>query len=99
MPHRGDEAVQGLPPLCVLDCDWAEVVSEPDGRDDPARVTVGNVLLHQERKKSVRELVVLLEAFPRIDTVTTDSTPVAFLLRLQFKINMATKNWQWKHLN
>lgn len=46
-PHRGDEAVQGLPPLCVLDRDWAEVVSEPDGRDDPARVAVGHVLLHR----------------------------------------------------
>lgn len=63
MPHRGDEAVQGLPPLGVLDRDWAEVVSEPDGRDDPARVAVGDVLLQRERKKSVREPVVLLEAF------------------------------------
>lgn len=72
LPHRGDEPVQGLPPLRVLDRDGAEVVSEPDGRDDPARVAVGDVLLHREgKKKRVRELVVLLDR-PRIAAVTTD---------------------------
>lgn len=44
-PHRGDEAVERLPPLRVLDRDWTEVVSEPDGRDDPARVAVSDVFL------------------------------------------------------
>lgn len=43
--HRGDEPVQGLSSLCVLDRDGAEVVSEPDGRDDAARVAIGDVLL------------------------------------------------------
>lgn len=70
MPHRGDEAVQRLPPLGVLDRDWAEVVSEPDGRDDAARVTVGDVLLHRERKKSVR-------GSARINAMATDSIAAA----------------------
>lgn len=43
--HRGDEPVQRLPSLCVLDRDGAEVIAEPDGGDDAARVAVGNVLL------------------------------------------------------
>lgn len=43
--HRGDESVQRLPSLCVLDRDGAEVVAEPDCRDDAARVAVGDVFL------------------------------------------------------
>lgn len=46
--YCGDEPVQRLPSLCVLDCDGAEVIAEPDGGDNSARVAVGNVLL-QER--------------------------------------------------
>lgn len=49
--HRGDEPVQGLPSLCVLDRDGAEVVAEPDGRDDAARVAVGDVLLEREKRR------------------------------------------------
>lgn len=50
-PHRGDESVQRLPPLCVLDSDWTQVVSEPDGRDDPACVAVSDVLLCGRQKR------------------------------------------------
>lgn len=45
LTHRCDEAIEGLPPLRVFDCDWTEVISEPDGWDDPARVAVSNVFL------------------------------------------------------
>lgn len=41
----GDEPVQRLPSLCVLDCDGAEVIAEPDGGDNAASVAVGNILL------------------------------------------------------
>lgn len=43
--HCCYEAIEGLPPLGVLDGDGTEVVSEPDGRDDSACVAVSNVLL------------------------------------------------------
>lgn len=43
--HRGDEAVERLSSLCVLDGDGTQVVAEPDGGDDPARVAVSHVLL------------------------------------------------------
>lgn len=42
---RGDEPIQRLPPLCVLDCDGAEVIAEPDSGDDTACVAVGDILL------------------------------------------------------
>lgn len=45
LTHRRDEAIEGLPPLGVFDCDGTEVISEPDGRDDSARVAVSNVFL------------------------------------------------------
>ena len=54
--HRGDEPVQRLPSLRVLDRDGAQVVAEPDGGDDAARVAVGDVLLQRnERKARVRD--------------------------------------------
>lgn len=43
--HCGDEPVQWLPSLCVLDRDGAEVIAEPDGRDDAACVAIGDILL------------------------------------------------------
>lgn len=43
--YCGDEPVEWLPSLCVLDCDGAEVIAEPDGGDNAARVAVGDVLL------------------------------------------------------
>ena len=49
--HRGDEPVQRLPSLRVLDRDGAQVVAEPDGGDDAARVAVGNVLLWRKERK------------------------------------------------
>lgn len=45
LTHRCDEAIERLPPLCVFDCDGTEVISEPDGWNDPARVAVSNVFL------------------------------------------------------
>lgn len=60
--HTGDEAVKGLPPLCVLDCDWTEVVSKPDGRDDPARVAVRNIFLQKERVVHISVLWLLRSA-------------------------------------
>lgn len=56
LTDRRDEAIERLPPLCVLDCDWTEVVSEPDRRNYSARVTVGNILLCRNRDKSGRPL-------------------------------------------
>lgn len=43
--YRGDEPVQRLPSLCVLDRDGAKVIAEPDGRDDASCMAVGYVLL------------------------------------------------------
>lgn len=48
--HRGDEPIQRLPPLCVLDRDGAEVIAEPDSGDDTACVAVGDILLGYRRK-------------------------------------------------
>lgn len=45
--YCGDEPVQRLPSLCVLDCDGAEVIAEPDGGDNAASVAVGNILLRE----------------------------------------------------
>lgn len=65
LTHCCDEAVEGLSPLRVLDCDWTEVVSEPDGRDDPARVAVSNVLLcGMKNKESVLQILMSLGAVP-----------------------------------
>lgn len=50
--HRGDEPVQRLPSLCVLDRDGAEVIAEPDGRDDAAGVAVGDVLLGRRKRET-----------------------------------------------
>lgn len=50
--HRGDKPVQRLSPLCVLHCDGAQVVAEPDGRDDAACVAVGHVFLGKNRGKT-----------------------------------------------
>lgn len=43
--HCCYEAVEGLSPLCVFDCDWTRIVSEPDGWDDSARMAVSHILL------------------------------------------------------
>lgn len=49
--HRCDKPVQRLPPLCVFHCDGAQVVPEPDGRDDAAGVAVGYVFLGGKKGK------------------------------------------------
>lgn len=43
--HSCDEAVKRLPPLCVLDCDRTEVVSEPDCWNNSACVAISNIFL------------------------------------------------------
>lgn len=53
--YRGDEPVQRLPSLRVLDRDGAKVIAEPDGRDDPSCVAVGYVLLGWRRGKGGHE--------------------------------------------
>lgn len=45
LTHCCDEAVEGLPPLCVLDGDGTEVVSEPDCGDYSPCVAVSNIFL------------------------------------------------------
>lgn len=60
--HSCDEAVEGLSPFRVLDCDWTEIVSEPDGRDDPARVAVGNIFLC-EMREGERNLIMCFGLF------------------------------------
>lgn len=49
--YCGDEPVQRLPSLCVLDRDGAEVIAEPDGGDNAAGVAVGNVLLQERGRR------------------------------------------------
>lgn len=49
--HRGDEPVQRLPSLRVLDRDGAKVIAEPDGGDDAARMAIGYVLLRWRRRE------------------------------------------------
>lgn len=43
--YRCDKPVQRLSPLCVFHCDGAQVIPEPDRRDDAAGVAVGYVFL------------------------------------------------------
>ncbi len=84
--HCCDEAVEGLSPLRVLDCDWTEVVSEPDGRDDPARVAVSNIFLCEVEKKNGKkkeghkfEWVLELRLVREIDLINTETVnPIMF---------------------
>lgn len=55
LTHRGDEPVQRLTSLRVLDRDGAKVIAEPDGRDDAARMAVGYVLLRWGRREGGRK--------------------------------------------
>lgn len=47
--HRSDKPVQRLSPLCVFHCDGAQVVAEPDRRDDAAGVAVGYIFLRGKK--------------------------------------------------
>lgn len=69
--HGGDEAVQRLSPLCVLDCDWTEVVAEPDGRYDSPRVAVSHVLLRRTEKEGFSVFVPVQPVNPSLSSATT----------------------------
>lgn len=84
--HCCDEAVEGLSPLRILDCDWTEVVSEPDGGDDPARVAVRNVFLcgTEEGRTNALQMLSELRLARQIDSINTETVnPIMF--RNQFR--------------
>ena len=94
--HCCDEAVEGLSPLRILDCDWTEVVTEPDGGDDPARVAVRNVFLCGMEEERTNALQMLSE--PRlarqIDSINTETVnPIMF--RNQFRAIRTIHYYLW----
>lgn len=84
--YSSDEAVKRLPPLCVLHCDRAQIITEPNGWDDASGVTVSHVFLMKKiaviKCRIVFCLICKYKHYTQMTTKDTvsDSTHKSYLL-------------------